>query len=160
MIQTTCQDETVEALMEYERSVPVKDMVCTPYILTTAQEWYSGNMHALIKLYGSCTDSQRMLLSEQDFQEYYPAEPSKKPTTSEPKTVSFLREIFHRKNLLFLGMNPMQDGQLFVGLSTCHINLIKCRNTVSGIHEFVKELRSVVEKRESGEERSDQGYEA
>lgn len=208
LILTTCQDETVEAFMEYERSVPVTDMVCTPYILTTAQEWYkriqtksgefrhffpkedaNGNMHALIKLYGSCTDSQRMLLSEQDFQEYYPAEPSKGPTASEPKTVSFLREIFHKKNLLLLGMNPMQDGQLFAEgitklledtgsddkerylvaeskglnakyLNGCHITLLKCRNTVSRIREFGNELQSAVKKGESGEEYSGQGYDA
>jgi len=133
LVLTTCQDETVEAFWEYEKSMPIEDRVCTPYSLTTSQGWYKriqtksgefrhlflkedaeGHMHALIKLYGDCKDSHRMLLSEGDFREYYPVGASEQPSVSEPKTISFLREIFLHKNLLFLGMESEENGQLFV----------------------------------------------
>ena len=186
LILTTCQDETVEAFLEYEKSMPVTDMVCTPYILTTSQEWYkriqtrkgefrhlfpkedaNGNMQALIKLYGSCRDSHRMLLSDKDFQEYYPAGISKEPLAAEPKTVSFLREIFSKKNLLLLGMDCAKGKRLFAQgieellegtwsekteriilvedespvpdcLKRCHIDYIKCKKIASEINKLEK----------------------
>ena len=196
LILTTCQDETVEAFLEYERSMPVTDMVCTPYILTTTQEWYkriqtskgefrhrfpkedaNGNMHALIKLYGSCSDSHRMLLSEQDFQEYYPVGVSQEPSASEPKTVSFLREIFSKKNLLLLGMDSTKDNRLFAQgidellertwsgnteriilvedkspvlecLKRCHLDYIKCREMMSEINELKEEAQKIEKTKE------------
>lgn len=195
LILTTCQDETVESFLEYDKSLPVTDVVCTPYILTTSQDWYkrvqtpsgefrhlfpreddSGNMHALIKLYGTCKTAHRMLLSRQDFQEYYPADAIGETSASEPKTVSFLREIFRRKKLLLLGMDCARDGQLFTEgitnllaetwsehterfilaenellnsdyLEKCHLIPVKCASLASGINDLGEELLDRVNER-------------
>lgn len=200
LILTTCQDETVESFLEYEKSLPVTDVVCTPYILATSQDWYkrlqlksgefrhlfpkedaSGNMHALIKLHGNCRNSRRMLLSTQDLQDYYPAEASKEPSVSEPRTVSFLREIFCRKNLLLLGLDCAKNGQLLAeGITNllaetwsenterfildedksrvadyskkCHFNYVKCADLASGIYLLGEELLDRVNQGKDREE--------
>lgn len=136
MVITTCQDETVEAFLEYEQSMPVDEMVTTPYIMTTSSTWdrwvkkgngdlqklYSHeknmleNVPVLVKLYGSRNMPNRLLLSKDDMEQYYPAETE---NPNQPLTAEFLKTIFRTKNILFIGVNfeknhvlPLADGIL------------------------------------------------
>lgn len=135
MVITTCQDETIEAYLEYEQSMPVDEMVCTPYIMTTSSTWdrwikkengdllrlYSGeknmleNVPVLVKLYGSRNMPHRLLLSKEDMEQYYPVQEDS--TTELPLTAAFLKIIFETKNILFIGVNfeknhvfPLTEG--------------------------------------------------
>lgn len=140
MILTTCQDETIEAFLEYEKSVPVDDIVYTPYHLVTSSEWdrwigaknssrmnmvpdndTQGN-HLLVKLYGSCRKPYRMLLSEKDYMDYYPdyyqdyyPDNIKDWDDKMPNTMLFLEKIFRTKHILFVGMDFGREGPLSYG---------------------------------------------
>lgn len=136
MILTTCQDETIEAFLEYEKSVPVDDIVYTPYHLATSSEWdrwigaknssrmnmvpdndTQGN-HLLVKLYGSCRKPYRMLLSEKDYMDYYPdyyPDNIKDWDNKMPNTMLFLEKIFRTKHILFVGMDFGREGPLSYG---------------------------------------------
>lgn len=120
IILTTCQDETIEAFLEYEDSVPVEESVCTPNALNNSPKWRRridellekmfldstqnntlDENHILIKLYGSIRDYKQMLLSKNDFEAYYPC------TNGEQRdsyTVRLLKKLFREKNLLFIGI--------------------------------------------------------
>lgn len=130
IILTTCQDETVEAFLEYENSMPADDMVCTPYTMTTSSTWdwwiKNGNgdikdlfsqvymqtdVHILVKLYGTSNMPHRLLLSGQDFNEFYPAINGKEDALL-PQTMLFLKTIFSTKNILFLGVDFSSDCAL------------------------------------------------
>lgn len=119
MIITTCQDETIESFLEYRKSMPVDDIVSTPYLISTSSRWdhwiqtgtadltryfteaeMKEDVYLLIKLYGSRNMPHKMLLSEQDFEAYYPQ--SRRAHT---KMTEFLDIIFQTKNLLFLGVD-------------------------------------------------------
>lgn len=134
IIVTTCQDETVEAAWEYGNSLPADNIVCTPYELTTSHAWsrwldaeeetelqqnrpFSGT--ALVKLFGSVSNPNRMLLSPEDIQSYYPASTGKDGKaleeyafSNEVNTVRLLEKIFQEKHLLFLGVNFTGTGLL------------------------------------------------
>lgn len=113
MIITTCQDETIEAFLEYEMSRSVDDMVYTPYVLAISEQWkkwmdegFRGNRRILVKLYGSRRDPYRMLLSKKDMKECYAEK-------GNPKR--FLKNLLETKNLLFLGMDFGKEGPLSYG---------------------------------------------
>ncbi len=124
IILTTCQDETIEAFLEYEKSMPVDDTVFTPYNLEVSEEWdrwikdkgvrawdlasredkdIRDKAHILVKLYGSRKNPYKMLLSEKDFEECY---------SEKSNAHLFLKKIFRTKNLLFVGMDLGKEGPL------------------------------------------------
>lgn len=132
IIVTTCQDETVEAAWEYGNSLPADNIVCTPYELTTSHEWsrwldagegtdsrqdwpFDGTV--LVKLFGSVSKPNRMLLSQEDIQSYYPASSdqngnAKSVFSKDVNTVRLLEKLFREKNLLFLGVKFEGTGLL------------------------------------------------
>lgn len=132
IILTTCQDETIEAFLEYEKSRPVDDIVFTPHILTVSEEWnrwikggnirhtsalseeeLRENRHILVKLYGSRKNPYRMLMSKEDFKEYYPGKWKEKPEKEQMlNAMLFLEKIFRTKNVLFLGVDFGKEGSL------------------------------------------------
>ena len=102
LILTTCQDETIEAILENERCSTVENGIYTPYSLTTLSSWkklLESNSLTLIKLYGTCTDPSKLLLSGKDMDMYYSWKDDKLPT------MEALDWIFQNKNLLFVGMD-------------------------------------------------------
>lgn len=106
IILTTCQDEIIEAFLEDELCMTVKNQIYTPYTLATLPHWKKRleRSRALIKLHGTCTEPCRMLLSKRDMNMYYPEK--EKPL----HTVEALDWIFQNKNLLFLDMD-LEDGR-------------------------------------------------
>lgn len=126
IILTTCQDETAEAVLEYERAMPIDGLnVCTPYSMLTSPKWQrrlnsclgtgvlpaceDNNTPVLVKLYGRRSNPKRMLLSEWDFDAYYP--PDYECEMNEPYTMSFLETVFCSKNLLFIGVNEAEGNK-------------------------------------------------
>ena len=115
-ILTTCRDELIEAFLEYENSMFVDDLVWTPYDIVTSPRWKkwielqrekqlfynfydldeSGRL--LIKLYGSYKKPSQVLLSEKDYEIYY-------PTNSDNKTLisKYIQNLFRYTNLIFWG---------------------------------------------------------
>lgn len=118
------QDELLEAFLENELSMSIEDYVWTPHSVMLSPKWNQWrenrtlsqdktlsqdiNMpdnigikeHVLVKLYGSCREPSRMLLSEQDFELYYPAD------SDEDSCIRFLVEkLFESKNLFFLELD-------------------------------------------------------
>lgn len=146
IILTTCQDETVEALLEYEKAMPIDGLnVCTPYSMLTSPKWqrrlnsYLGinilpvaednNSPILVKLYGSSDNPKRMLLSDWDFAAHYPLnyEPQDDINNlkysweeKKPYTMLFLETIFRNKNLLFIGVDELKDNKVE---GKCRINV-------------------------------------
>lgn len=130
IIVTTCQDETVEAAWEYGNSLPADNIVCTPYELTTSHVWsrwldaeegtdpdWPFDRTVLVKLFGSVSNPNRMLLSQEDIQSYYPASSdqngnAKSVFSEDVNTVRLLKKIFREKHLLFLGVSFKGTGLL------------------------------------------------
>lgn len=116
IILTVCRDESVEAFWENEKSMLVDENVWTPYSLVMSAKWnrwrkysegsrklqiesYFGSGESnIFKLYGSCRTPHQMLLSQEDFELYYPVEESDRPSTK-----LLLQELFQNKNLFILG---------------------------------------------------------
>lgn len=132
IILTTCQDETIEAFMEYEKSMLIDSSnVCTPYSLLTLPKWKRrlnnllGNdemetkaligveeFPILIKLYGSCDKPNRMLLSEWDFEAHYPLVENLDDESNQLDTVKILKKIFRNRHLLFIGFDKIDNVEL------------------------------------------------
>ena len=116
IILTVCRDESVEAFWEDEKSMLVDENVWTPYSLVMSAKWnewrkysnesrnvkieeYFGKAESnIFKLYGSCRNPHQMLLSQEDFELYYPVEENDRPSTK-----LLLQELFQKKNLFILG---------------------------------------------------------
>lgn len=136
IILTTCQDETVEAFMEDESAMFIDGLVCTPYTLMTSPRWQKwqkavckpyeesatdlavgilqSNPRALVKLYGSCQKSNRMLLSGQDFKMYFPKIGQDEGENNESGiwTITyFLKQLFKQKHFFFIGMRPVETSK-------------------------------------------------
>lgn len=108
VILTTCQDETIEAILEYERCSAVENEIYTPYSMTTSSHWkrqLENQSSMLIKLYGTCTEPSGLLLSEKDMNMYYPKKKNGLPV------MEALDRLFQNKNLLFVGMNLKDEEQ-------------------------------------------------
>lgn len=136
IVLTTCQDETIEAFLEYEDSLPVEENVCTPYSLTTSPKWerrlevlcqgaeekksfrIRNDNRILVKLRGSCRDYKRMLLSQRDFEVYYSSNYMELEESRQPYTVRLLKTLFEKKNLFFVGVktNANQEQGLYLDL--------------------------------------------
>lgn len=118
-ILTFCRDETIEALLEYEKSLFVNEIVWTPYDMLTSPRWKKWeestkieddlselfepiftDMHMLLKLNGSCRSPYQMPLSSNDYELYYPTS-----NDEDPCTKIFIHKIFDQKNLIFLGFD-------------------------------------------------------
>ena len=134
IIVTTCQDETVESAWEYGNSLPADNIVCTPYELTTSRAWsrwldakgetelqQGEPLHktVLVKLFGSVSSPNRMLLSSEDIQSYYPSPADREGNaleecvfSSDVNTVRLLEKLFREKHLLFLGVDFEGTGLL------------------------------------------------
>lgn len=114
LLLTTCQDETIEAFMEYQKSLPISQNVCTPDAFLTSPKWErrldalltpghlfrtgnAGTCPVLLKLRGSCRKPCQMLFSERDFKAYY-------SDTALNPLAAFLKKLFRQKNLLIIGM--------------------------------------------------------
>lgn len=101
-ILTTCQDETIEAILENARCSTFEDKIYTPYSLTTSSRWkkqLDNNECMLIKLYGTCTESSGLLFSGKDMDMYYPRKEDSLPV------MKMLESLFGSKKLLFIGMD-------------------------------------------------------
>lgn len=119
MILSICQNEVLEAFLENEQSISIEDIVWTPHDMMSSPKWakwYESKREAsskemgiapenidingrmLVKLYGSCGQPHQMLLSEQDFELYYPVDENEKSCVK-----FFLQEIFLNKKVIFLG---------------------------------------------------------
>lgn len=108
VILTTCQDETIEAILEYEKCSAVENEIYTPYSMTTSSHWkrqLENQSSMLIKLYGTCTEPSGLLLSEKDMDMYYPRKKNGLPV------METLDRLFQSKNLLFVGMNLKDEEQ-------------------------------------------------
>lgn len=124
LILTTCQDETLEAFMEYQKSLPISQNVCTPDAFATSPKWErrlnallaSGSSASaktasassgpvLLKLRGTCQKPYRMLFSKRDFKAYYSDSPQN------PMAV-FLKKLFCQKHLLVLGTDKLTKSQM------------------------------------------------
>lgn len=109
IILTTCQDETIEALLESIHCSAFEDAIYTPYSLTISSRWkrqLDNQSCMLIKLYGTCTESSGLLLSGKDMDMYYP------PQREDGLPVmEVLERLFQSKNLLFIGMDLTDEKQ-------------------------------------------------
>lgn len=129
MILSICQNEVVEAFLENEQSMSIEDVIWTPHSIMSSPKWNKwyknkriislkenevvpGNIdingRVLVKLYGSCRQPYQMLLSEQDFELYYPEDEDEKSCVK-----FFLQEIFHNKNLFFLGTDLIYSSNQY-----------------------------------------------
>ena len=137
IILTMCQDETLEAFMEYKETVHVQDNVCTPYSMVTSPKWErkldsmlkkDKEDYILVKLCGSCNEPNQMLLSKHDFMTYYDSDQN-------IYTVKFLKEIFKNTNLLFIGIDvDTSKGELVLPEEIGKL----LKETVEGTEEITK----------------------
>lgn len=129
IILTTCQDDTVEAFWEYENSLPADTIVHTPQLIAGSNDW-SRWLHIaeetplprfqnelppdnviLVKLFGSREQHEKMLLSQQDLNDFYPTV-CQDGDWGSINTILFLKKVFHSRNILFVGVNPKNDWLL------------------------------------------------
>lgn len=127
IILTTRQDDMVEALWEYENSLPADTIVHTPQLIAASNGWSQwlhaadweaayrrfqneslANSVVLAKLFGSRDKPNGMLFSGQDLEEFYP--PEEKRTNGrgrewEVNTILFLEKIFASRSILFIGVD-------------------------------------------------------
>ena len=129
IILTPCQDDTVEAFWEYENSLPAESIVHTPQLIAGSNDW-SRWLHTtgetafprfrnklppgsaiLVKLFGSRDEYEKMLLSQEDLDAFYP-KTWQREAWGGINTILFLERIFCSRNVLFIGVNLENDWLL------------------------------------------------